>query len=544
MSPPVTVTALGGDGRRLRLEVRGGPSSDNLAELLAGAGFPLNTRCGQRGICRGCMVEWIGGGLSAADGLPARPGTVRACQMKLAGGDPVIVEVARTARISESPLVGETVVVDVPFVVDPAIPLRPPRDTAFAIDLGTTTVVVLLVDLQSGEILSRAGAFNAQIRFGDNVITRIGAGADPGIRREMRRVLTAETLGPLIREALRRAGRDAPRLAGGVVAGNTTMLHILADEDTRPLGVAPFSARFLDGRCEPAEKFGLADAGIDGDLPVRLLPGFAAYVGADIVAGVHATGMTLDPEPGMLVDMGTNGEIVICADGRLIACATAAGPAFEGAGLTCGTRAHHGAISRIHIDHGLPAVETIGAEKATADTGICGSAYIDFLALARRQGWLRGNGRFESDAWCLLPEEFRHTEDGIRSILPAGFPGPRITEIDIAHLLQAKAAIAAGVEMMLATAGIKAADIGRLHLAGGFGMHLDVGHAIAIGLLPGFRSEQVRVVGNTSLAGAWLGAIDRQALVEMDAIRQRATTVELNELPDFEGSFIDHLSLP
>ena len=544
MSEPVIVTSLGSHGRGLRLQLTGGPSPRNLAELLAEAEFPLNTRCGQRGLCRGCMVELLGGKVLAPDGKPAAPGPLRACQMTLAGCGTIQLVVPQTARISDSPLVGESFQIEAPFALDPAIPLAPPRDTAFAIDVGTTTVVLMLVDLASGEILSRAGGFNAQIRFGDNVITRIEAGSQPEKRREMRRALAAETLRPLLREALRRAGREPARLAGGVAAGNTTMLHILADEDTGPLGIAPFTARFLDSRCLTAENLGLHDAGIEGPLPVRLLPGFAAYIGADIVAGVHATGMALDPRPSLLVDMGTNGEIVLCAEDRLVVCATAAGPAFEGAGLSSGTRAQHGAVSRILLENGHTTVATIGGAPCMPDAGICGSAYIDFMALARDTGWLRENGRFNDAAWQSLPARFRDTEENHRAILPAGSPGPRITEIDIAHLLQAKAAIAAGIEMLLASANIRPPEIGRLHLAGGFGMHLDVAHAIAIGLLPGFRSDHVRVVGNTSLAGAWLAVIDRQALVEMNALRERVSVVELNQVPDFENCYIDHLGLP
>ena len=545
MSRNPQVEALEAAGNHLRLRVRGGPSPRSLADLLAAAGYPLNTRCGQRGLCRGCIVGLVEGTLLAPGNETVGSGQVKSCQMRLTGEAPVILEIARQQRLSDTPLVGESFVVDVPYDLDPSVPFAAPRDTAFAIDLGTTTVVLMLVDLTTGAILSRAGDFNAQIRFGDNVITRIGAAADPAKRREMRRTLVAETFGPLLDKAMRDAGRDATRLAGGVIAGNTTMLHILADEDTRPLGVAPFAARFLDSREYRAADLGFRDAGMDENLPVRLLPGFAAYVGADIVAGVHATGMTLDAKPGLLVDMGTNGEIVLFARGRLVACATAAGPAFEGSGLTGGTRAQRGAISRIRITPQRTKVETIGGKTPADDiTGICGSAYIDFLSDARRLGWLRENGRFEREAWHEIPDKNRgECEDGL-CFLPCGPRGPRITEADIAMLLQAKAAIAAGIDMLLRSAGVEARAIGRVHLAGGFGMYVDVSHAIAIGLLPGFHSDQVSVVGNTSLAGAWLAAIDRQALVEMETLRQRAQVIELNELPDFEAAYIDHLALP
>lgn len=517
-------------------------SGRNLADQLAESGYHLNTRCGQRGLCRGCMVELMEGNLIAEDGAIITGGMLRACRMRLSG--PVILSIPQQARVSDAPQVSETFMVDVPCMLEPSITSGDGRDIAFALDLGTTTAVVLLVDLATGAVLSRAGAFNAQIRFGDNVITRIGAGSDAAIRREMRRVFVVETLRPLLEKAFERAGMEMRRLAGGVISGNTTMLHILADEDTSPLGVAPFSAGFLEGRLTNAAALGIGEAGFPDEMPLRLLPGLSAYIGADIVAGVHASGMLLDAEPGLLVDMGTNGEMVLCSEGRLIACATAAGPAFEGAGLTSGTRAHAGAVSRIRMESGKTWLETIGGLPVGKDSGICGSAYIDFLSEARRCGLLRENGRFDRAHWDALPEALRFEDGDGFAFRPAGVNGPRISEIDIAHLLQAKAAIGAGIEMLLASAGMDASRIGCVHLAGGFGMHVDVSHAIAIGLLPGFRTEQVRVVGNTSLAGALLGVLDRQALVEMEELRPRAEVLELNLQPGFEDAYIDHLSLP
>jgi uncharacterized 2Fe-2S/4Fe-4S cluster protein (DUF4445 family) len=522
---------------------RADPALD-LSDVLAQAGFPLNTRCGKRGLCRGCMVRIVEGTVIDAAGVAVSSGMVRACRMRATGDRTLVIEVPHQARIGDSPQVGETFLLDVPCEFNPSIRPSGIRDTGFAVDLGTTTVVVMLVDLHTGAILSRAGGFNAQIRFGDNVITRIGAGASEDSRRLMRRALVEETMGPLLEKACNRAGRTVDRIAGGVIAGNTTMLHILADEDTTSLGVAPVAARFLDGRLFPAGALGLDGASLDQDVPVRFPPGFSAYVGADIVAGVHATGMTLDEAPSLLVDMGTNGEIVLCAGGRLIACATAAGPAFEGSGLSCGTRAHAGAVSGIRISQNDIMVETIGGGPVGPGAGICGSAYIDFLAAARNQGWLAENGRFDPAMWPGIPIRFRKEDHDGRAILPAGPDGPGVSEIDIAHLLQAKAAIGAGIESLLDHAGMPAGTIGRVHLAGGFGMHVDVSHAIAIGLLPGFTTEQVRVVGNTSLAGALAGLLDEAALDEMDAMRSRVEIVELNLHPDFEDRYIDHLSLP
>jgi uncharacterized 2Fe-2S/4Fe-4S cluster protein (DUF4445 family) len=365
----------------------------------------------------------------------------------------------------------------------------------------------------------------------------------------MQAAVAGESIAPLLLRACERAGRDPARIAGGAVAGNTTMLHLLAGEDPTPLGIAPFTARFLEGRMVAARDVGLGIDGLPPDTPIRLLPSIAAYIGADITAGVYATGMVFDSAPSLLVDVGTNGEIVLQVDGNLTACATAAGPAFEGCGLRCGTRAREGAVSDVEISFNPFRIDarTIGGVPASRASGICGSAYIDFLAAARSGGLLTPTGRFDPARWAALPAGHRCTEDNERAVLVTAHTAsgaPRVSEVDVAVLLQAKAAIGAGIATLLEIAGIRAGEISRVYLAGGFGMHLNVPNAIAIGLLPEFRPEQVRVVGNTSLAGALLALIDRTTLDEMEALRGRVHVVELNLAGGFEDRYIEHLTLP
>ena len=520
----------------------------SLADLLAAHGLPLNTRCGQRGLCRGCEVMLHEGSVTIETGGVTGPETVQACRARLTGD--VRIHLPARSRIEHRPQVGETFEIAVPYAHQPLFPPVPGhRDTAFAVDVGTTTVVVLLVDLVTGEVLSRAGGFNEQIRFGDNVLTRIEAAREPENLAAMQRSIVMETIQPLLRLACERADRSLERIAGGTIAGNTTMLHLLVGEDPTPLGIAPFTPRFIAGRQVVASEIMLAAEGLAPETPVQLLPGIAAYIGADITAGVFASGMVFDPEPSLLVDIGTNGEIVLQSGGRLTACATAAGPAFEGCGLRCGTRAREGAVSdlRITLNPFHLETETIGKVPLARANGLCGSAYLDFLASARSGGLLNDNGRFIPSAWEGLPEQNRLADDGERALRLTESNGAgalRVSEVDIALLLQAKAAIGAGIEILLETAGIRAADLGRVYLAGGFGMHLNVANAIAIGLLPGFREEQVRVVGNTALAGALLALVDRNTLEEMENLRAQVEVIELNLAEDFEDRYIDHLSLP
>jgi uncharacterized 2Fe-2S/4Fe-4S cluster protein (DUF4445 family) len=540
----IVVELPGGASRQLAVPA----GTRSLADVLALNGLPLNTRCGQRGLCRGCEVTLRAGKIDLNGAVVAAPAVIHACRAQLAGD--VTIQIPPRSRLEHQPQVGETFEIAVPCAHEPLFPPVPgTRDTAFAVDVGTTTVVGLLVDLVTGEVLARAGGFNEQIRFGDNVVTRIDAARSPQAISALQRAVVAETIAPLLRRACERAGRSASRLAGGAIAGNTTMLHLLAGEDPSPLGVAPFTPRFIGSRRITAGQIALAVDGLEPATPLQLLPGVAAYVGADITAGIYATGMAFDATPALLVDMGTNGEIVLQNGGKLTACAAAAGPAFEGCGLRCGTRARAGAISSLRLAFNPFRIEatTIGHVPLAQATGLCGSAYLDFLAVARAGGLIRATGRFQSPAWENLPAENRLCQDGeraIRLIDTGGADALRISEADIARLLQAKAAIGAGIEILLAAAGLRASDLGCVYLAGGFGMHLNVRHAIAIGLLPGFRAEQVRVVGNTSLAGALLTLLDRTTLDEMEELRGRVAVRELNLAPAFEDCYIEHLTLP
>jgi uncharacterized 2Fe-2S/4Fe-4S cluster protein (DUF4445 family) len=363
----------------------------------------------------------------------------------------------------------------------------------------------------------------------------------------------------------------AEQIASLVVAGNTTMLHLLAAVDPSPMGTAPFSAQFLEHRvlrlnelplrpkagsargakaAEAASREDNANPGERGQREqrgkrnpaVHLLPGAAAYVGADVIAGVLASGMVYQGETSLLVDVGTNGEIVLKHGARFLGCATAAGPAFEGSGLSCGMRAGRGAISHIRLDNdsAAPEIDVIGG---VPPVGVCGTAYVDFVAQARQAGLLRHTGRFAPQA--AAHPRVRTGKHGREFVVADGADGKSIhvSEQDVAGLLQAKAAIAAGIVCLLNRVGLAPADVRTLHLAGGFGFHMDIDNVIRCGLLPGFRREQISLVGNTSLAGAYLALLDSGVLGEMKQIAAGLETIELNLDPNFESCYIDHLAV-
>ncbi|MDD2762847.1 MAG: ASKHA domain-containing protein [Opitutaceae bacterium] len=524
-------------------------SAGNLAERVAQAGRPLNTRCGQHGLCAGCTVKLVRGTFRQLDGTDVTaPCEVKACQGYVPPGTQAVVAVPARSLAVHRPQVVTTFKVNVPAAHQPLVHVEPGRrDHGLAIDIGTTTVVVALVELTTGNIVREETAFNQQIELGDNVLTRIQLAGAPGQLEVLRRAIVSRTLVPLIGAACAAAGVASERLAGAVVAGNTTMLHLLTGTDPTSMGVAPFRPVFTQHRVLTASALQLT--GAPPAMPVHLLPGFSAYVGADLVAGCVCTGLLNDPGPSLLVDIGTNGEILLRHGGRLMATATAAGPAFEGGRLACGTRAVAGAIAHVSFPEDCfpPRLDVIpnGAHVA----GLCGSAYIDFLAHGRQIALLGPSGRIAAAAWAALPPAHRHSAgpqsgDGRGVRLRADDPATLVTEADIAQLLQAKAAVATGMLMLLRRAGIAAAEVRRLYLAGGFGLHLDVANAIACGLLPGFRPEQVDVVGNTALGGAWLALVDRTILPEMTAVGAAAEIVELNRESSFEDTFIDQLALP
>lgn len=515
----------------------------SLSELLARSGNAVNTRCGGRGLCKGCEVDLTAGALRRPDGNLQTPGPrLRSCQLHLAADSEATVIIPARSLLKHEPAVVSEFKINVPWANDP---LDPSARYGAAVDIGTTTVALGLVDLTTGAVLAEASDFNAQIRFGEDVLTRIQlCQQDPAAVATLQRAITVETIQPLLAKALAAAGIGLREVGSMTIAANTTMQHLVAGVNPSPIGVYPFAPVFLEHRAYRPTELGLELGG--GTAQVHLLPGPAAYVGADLSAGLVATGMLYDDGPVLIVDVGTNGEIIAKIGDRLVGCATAAGPAFEGAGLTSGSRGVKGAIERIAIDDATLAAKLGVIGNKPNPVGICGSAYVDFLWEGRRSGILQRNGRFTPEFVGRAEAHVETDEYGKKFRLHTrGASGPIwISEVDIARLLQAKAAIAAGINTLLGILGTTAAEVKTLYLAGGFGLHLSLEHAVGCGLLPGFQPGQIQVVGNTSMAGAFLALNDRSFLTEMQTACARMEYVELNLQPGFEDEYIDQLTLP
>ena len=545
MSGPIHVDVLTESGSQ-QLQLDAAPADQSLADVLRRQGMPLNTRCGQRGVCEGCVIELLEGAIvPLGDGgavhAHGQPIEFRACMMRLPDAGDVTLRLPPRSLLAHRPQVLTDFAVNIPRAHDPLFqgPL------AAAIDIGTTTVVVTLIDLAEDRLLTHAAAFNRQMHLGDDVLSRINlCMTNPEKLQAMQRAVVTDTITPLLDQCLHEAGLAASDLAGITVAGNTTMLHLLVGADPTSMGLSPFTPTFIDHRVTTAGAIGLP--GLHDDLPIHLLPGAAAYIGADVIAGALASGLIYDQGPCLLIDIGTNGEIILAQNGCLTACATAAGPAFEGAGLAAGTRAGDGAISHLRL-HENPAkidIEVIGDAQPI---GLCGSAYIDLIGEGRRLGLIDDRGRYRFNACDGAFADHRAELDQLTGLRIAAGQGKRaliVTERDLATLMQAKAAIAAGTLTLLQNENLTPAEVRTVYLAGGFGMHLNLISAIAAGLLPGFTPEQIKLIGNSSLAGAYLAAVDQSVLGALQSIAAEVTTVGLNLDPGFESCYIEQLLLP
>jgi uncharacterized 2Fe-2S/4Fe-4S cluster protein (DUF4445 family) len=369
-----------------------------------------------------------------------------------------------------------------------------------AVDLGTTTLVAQLVDLETASVLGVRTALNPQARHGADVMTRIQFALSVAGREELC-ALIREEIARMVAELI--AERGAPHAIA--IVGNTVMQHLFCKLDVSPLSHAPFDPVQMDG--VELEAWGA---------PVRFLPNLGGFVGSDILAGIVATHMHKSEELVALVDLGTNGEIVLGNRDRLMCTSTAVGPAFEGGRISCGMRAATGAISAVDLEGNELRCRVLGGGRAR---GICGSGLVDAVACGLASGGIRPNGRMAEA--MLLADELR------------------LTQQDVRQVQLAKGAIAGGMRVMLRRYGASAEDVTALYLAGAFGNYVNVASAQRIGLLE-FADDVICPAGNTALLGA------KRALFEDDyeEVRRRTEHVPLGSDPDFEEEYVAAMAFP
>ena len=457
---------------------------------------------------------------------------------------------------------------------DDLIAVEPGDTTAtnygLALDIGTTTVVATIVNLQTGVVEATRSGLNAQAAFGADVIARISytMQTEGGLQVLQSRI--AGTINELIGQALAACGVDPQSIYEAVAVGNATMLHLLLGIDPAPIGVSPFTLPAQAPITVPAARLGIR---LHPGARLTTLPHLGAYVGADIVAGLLATDLMRkqDGRLRLYIDVGTNSEIVLGCGERWLATAAPAGPAFEGGQIRCGTRATAGAIDHLRMDDD---VRLTTVDGVLPPAGICGSGLIDAVAELRKHGILDPSGRFvmlreaaekgcsastglvgqafslpapfsaPSPAFGHLGERLFRANGGLAFQLGSPGDGIILTQADVRSLQLAKAAIASGTRVLLEQLDARPEDIHEILLAGAFGSYLNPDSARAAGLVPWIPLERIRPVGNAAAQGAVIALLSRR---ERDAARQLPEYVDYVELsghPEFNAIFTDSLAFP
>lgn len=394
-----------------------------------------------------------------------------------------------------------------------------------AVDVGTTTMVAYLMNLEDGSVVDVDSALNPQRVYGGDVISRSDFASQSEENGRKMQQLVVDKLDGMICGMARRKGIDAGRIFHIVLVGNTTMMHMLAGLTTRNISVSPFIPAVTEEITLPARELGFTLA----NAMATVGPCVAGYVGADTVACVLDCGMDRSDELCLMVDIGTNGEIALGDKNGIICCSTAAGPALEGAHIKCGMGGVTGAISRVNLSDGVD-IGVIGGGEAQ---GICGSGLVDAIAGMLDRGYIDEMGGMDEDEMGELAGE-----DAGRPALMLT-ESVMITQRDVREVQLAKAAIAAGIQTLIAQRGCAIGDIGALYIAGGFGNYIDRERAARIGLLPRELLTRMKPVGNAAGAGAKRMLMSRAELDRASDIARSMEYLELSARTDFQDLFVD-----
>jgi uncharacterized 2Fe-2S/4Fe-4S cluster protein (DUF4445 family) len=411
-----------------------------------------------------------------------------------------------------------------------------------AVDIGTTTVVLHLADLQTGKILATASTANPQHQHGDDVISRIHFASELAGQDWMQRA-TIDCLNSLLHRVADEAKVCTEQVYELVAVGNTAMNHLLMKFPVAQLGQSPYAPHTTDAFDTPAESLGLA---LNPHGNLHTVQNIAGFVGSDTLAGAVAADMATEKQTTLLVDIGTNGEIVLCHEGKLYAASCAAGPALEGARISHGSRAMDGAIQRVVIDAGDGDIDLDVIGDGTP-LSICGSGLIDALAVLVETGIIDSSGGFVEKATLtgkLAPAMFNRLTEYEKQpafVLADGQSPILLTQRDIRQLQLAKAAIRAGIKILKKSAGIDNSRIEKLLLAGAFGNYIQKASALRIGLLPHVSQERIHFIGNAAGGGALEILLNRAIRANCQALAGRVEYIELASRPDFQDIFTNCL---
>ncbi|MEW6424505.1 MAG: ASKHA domain-containing protein [Bacillota bacterium] len=579
-------------------------------DALTAAGIVLEANCGGRGKCGKCKIKVLSGQVADSSGQPAAPGedgTYLACQvypgedlvvdkieqaeasfkgeigrLTPGGGESVspvkkilvkpvyptlennysLQEMIRRAAGEKAPVCpnalkelalvasrkAKTVTLT---VVSPEITAVEAGDTTAALygvafDIGTTTVAGMLVDVNRGGVVAAAAKTNPQASFGADVISRIVAAEKPdGLRRLASAV--RECLNGIIERLCQTAGISNRDIYLITVAGNSTMEHLLMEIPPRSLAQSPYVPVFKYLPQFPPGELGL---NINPGGRIVLLPIIGGFVGADTVAAVVAVDQDLTEKMVLLIDLGTNGELVLGNKNGLVVTSTAAGPAFEGAQLSCGMRAAEGAIDNVAVD-GDVRYTTIGNERPK---GICGSGVVKALAELLKAGIITPSGKFTDDPGAavfphLAKERLRKRNGRMEFVLAFGEETGTgrditITQGDIREIQLVKSSICTGAQVLMETLGLTPGQVDEVLVAGAFGNFIDIDSALAIGLIPVTDRRKIRPVGNAAGTGAVKAILTREHLDRCSRVAEKAVLIELANQPEFQRRFLGNLPFP
>lgn len=517
------------------------PHGSLLLDAARDAGVAVDAPCGGVGRCGRCRLIAHGAlsplthderALLSVEGIAA--GERLGCRARVVGE--VHVTVAPTSdRIR---VIGQAAVAR-PVVEPPSLRGIAADDAdepllGIAVDIGTTTIALALVDLRNGDEIAHASALNGQHAYGADIMSRVSMALADGPDR-LQSAVVAE-IERLSRTLVSQVGASPAHVHEFSIAANTAMRALLLGEDVAPLASAPYAGAPVVARHVSARSVGMDTF----DAPVYVAPGVSAFIGGDIVAGLLASGITRAETPKLYLDLGTNGEIVLLGGGRILAASAAAGPALEGASIEMGMRAEPGAIERVRNDAGTLIAETI---DGAPPRGICGSGLLDLVAAMLEVGALDQSGRITAEthhAWAS-----RVRERGDQRVFDVTRGGDVVlTQRDVRELQLAKGAIATAVDMLLEDAGLAPDAVAEMIVAGGFGLHVRGAALARIGMIPAPLAGCLDFVGNAALAGAVALLVSAETRARADVLAADIQTIGLADNPAFQDRFLAALAFP
>ncbi len=507
------------------------PVGKTVLEAANAAGITLDAPCGGRGRCGKCLVR-LRQGISP----PTAEEKIRLNAQHLKTGHRLAcltrpqkdtaVELLNT--LEQAPMLSAGRTLNFKLRTD-----YPDNTLGLALDIGTTTIAAALYDLCRGVKISTDAVLNAQLSYGADLMSRLNyCLTDKRGANELHRTLISSIKGLV--ENLCRSSRVKPaKIKHCRVVGNTAMLHFFLGQDPRSLATYPFTPAYHGWRDMAPRPLGLSTT-----CAVRVLPYLNGFVGADCLGVILATGLDTVKRPHLAIDIGTNSEIVLAAAGRLLVASSAAGPALEGGGTSCGMRAATGAIDSLEFKRRL-SFHVIGNGTAK---GLCGSGLLDLLAVLRRSGTVQEDGLLVKEGKLSSRVSGKLGRCRLR-LSPAGDKEIYFTQQDIRQLQLAKGAIAASAAIFLEELALTPHKLEKLFLAGAFGNYIDINNALEIGLLPAVHSEKIIGTGNAALDGAAISLLATGVEKRIDAIVKQAEHIELNLSPKFQDLFAEAMAL-